>query len=235
MAAEKMATEEAIALLGKTELFGALPSEVLQRLAENAGLRRYRKGDIVFAEGDRDDALFVIAQGRVKVFVTSEHGDEMMLVTLQAGETFGELALIDDGPHSASTETLEPTTLLLLHRGTLLELFQEIPALLDSMLRSLGQSLRRLTEQASDLVFLDLNGRVAKLLVGLADQRGKPDGDDIVLDLGLTQTDLASMVGGSRQSVNQILHHFESRGYVELERQRVVIKEIDLLRKRAGG
>lgn len=221
------------ALLGRTALFGPLGDQVTNRLAEHASDRSYQKGQIIFHEGDHDDALFVMAKGLVKVFLTSEQGEEMVLVTLRPPETFGELALIDSGPRSASTEALEDTTLIVLRRAALLELFQELPQLMDAMLKSVGKSLRRLTEQTADLVFLDLEGRVAKLLLTLADQRGQPVEGGVVLDLGMTQTDLAGMVGGSRQSINQILHSFQHRGYVDLQRKRVILRRADLLRRRA--
>ena len=105
--------------------------------------------------------------------------------------------------------------------------------MVESLLQSLGGVLRRLTEQTSDLVFLDLHGRVAKLLAGIAEERGSGD-DEIELNLELTQTDLANMVGGSRQSVNQILRSFERRGYLEMSGRRVVIRNLEKLRARAG-
>lgn len=228
-----MNKERIATLLSRTSLFGPLGDDVAKRLAEHAAERKYSKGQIIFHEGDRDDALFVMASGLIKVFLTSEQGEEMVLVTLRPPETFGELALIDSGTRSASTEALEDTTLIVLRRASLLELFQELPQLMDALLKSVGKSLRRLTEQTADLVFLDLEGRVAKLLLTLADQRGQPGGDGVVLDLGLTQTDLAGMVGGSRQSINQILHSFQHRGYVDLQRKRVILKRPDLLRRRA--
>jgi CRP-like cAMP-binding protein len=116
----------------------------------------------------------------------------------------------------------------------LLEVLADRPALAEALLRSLGESLRRLTEQAADLVFLDLNGRVAKLVVGLAEQQAVDDTGEIVLDLHMTQSDVAGMVGGSRQSVNQILKAFERRGYLDLDGRHIRVRELDLLRKRAG-
>jgi CRP/FNR family cyclic AMP-dependent transcriptional regulator len=122
---------------------------------------------------------------------------------------------------------------LMLTREVLLEVLAEHPSLTDRLLRTLGTSLRRLTEQAADLVFLDLHGRMAKLLVGMAEDRGTKEGTEVVLDLHMTQTDLAGMVGGSRQSVNQILRSFERRGYLELRGRQIRLKQPELLRRRA--
>jgi len=228
-----MNPEEAATILGKTSLFGSLDPDVLARLAERAIERTYKKGQLIFYQGDPAEALFVVVEGRVKVVVTSEEGDEMLLVTLEAVDVFGELALIDGEPRSASCETLETTRVLVLTRATFLETLHDTPAMMESLLRSLGAVLRRLTEQTADLVFLDLHGRVAKLLVGLA-QKNSTNGDEVELDLHMTQSDLASMVGGSRQSVNQILRSFERRGYIEVHGKTLVLKTPDKLRRRAG-
>jgi CRP/FNR family transcriptional regulator, cyclic AMP receptor protein len=221
-------------MLARTRLFGDLDDGTRFELAGRAVERSFQKGEFICHEGDIGDSLFVVMEGLVKVFVTSTLGDEMVLVTLLPPEVFGELSLVDGGPRSASAEAMEPTRLLVLSRPTFLVMLKEHPGLAEALLKSLGDLVRRLTEQASDLVFLDLYGRVAKLLVGLAEERGAKTEDGVVLDLPLTQTDLAGMVGGSRQSVNQILRAFDRRGYVELRGRTVVIKQPDLLRRRAG-
>jgi len=229
-----MRVEQAVALLGRTGLFATLDKSSLARLAERTVERYYRKGQIVFYQGDPGESLFIVNPGLVKVFVSSEEGDEMVLVTIGPSETFGELSLIDQGARSASAQTLEQTSLLSLSRTTLLEVMRENPPLSEALLRSLGGVVRRLTEQASDLVFLDLHGRVAKLLLALADERGEEEDGLIVLDLHMTQSDLASMVGGSRQSVNQILRTFERRTYLEIHGRKVIIKQPELLRRRGS-
>ena len=142
--------------------------------------------------------------------------------------------MVDGGLRSASAAAVEATTLLTLNRTALLESLTDSPELVDRLLRSLGSTVRRLTDQAADLVFLDLHGRVAKLLLGLAEERGASESGGWVLDLHLTQTDLANMVGGSRQSVNQVLRSFQRVGYLELDGRRIVIRKPELLQRRAG-
>jgi len=227
-----MRADQAAAFLAQTELFGELDEDALERVAEQAIRRSYKKGSVIFTQGDRGDALFVLVEGLLKVVVGTEQGDEMVLVTLRPPATFGELALADGHPRSASVEVVEPATVLRFERTTLLELVQRYPPVGVGLLRSLGRLLRRLTDQASDLVFLDLHGRVAKLLVTFAEAEAAAG--EIVLDLHLTQGDLAQMVGGSRQSVNQILRTLAGSGYLEIRGRRIVIKELDQLRRRAG-
>lgn len=229
-----MKSDRADALLARTVLFENLDDEARASLASVAIGRTYKKGHLVCHQGDLGEALFIIVEGHVKVFVTSEEGDEMVLVTLGPSEVFGELSLMDGGPRSASVEALEPTKLLAIGRTHLLEVLRDRPEATDSLLRSLGAVVRRLTEQAADLVFMDLHGRVAKLLLGLADHQQPSADDEVELDFHFTQTDLAAMVGGSRQSVNQILRTFERRGYLALQGRKIILKRPDQLRRRAG-
>ncbi|MEX0992274.1 MAG: Crp/Fnr family transcriptional regulator [Actinomycetota bacterium] len=229
-----MDVQRVAALLEETELFSGLGAAEVGKIAELANERRYKKGALIFYQGDPGDAFYVVAEGSVKVFVQSGQGEEMVLVTLRPPDSLGEVALLDEGQRSASAEALEPTTLMAFARSTMLQLLHDEPAIADGLLRSVGAMLRRLTEQASDFVFLDLEGRIAKVLTGFAEQRGEAKGDEISLDLGLTQTELAHMVGGSRQSVNQILHSLEDRNYLDVGGCTIVIKNLDGLRKRAG-
>ena len=229
-----MDQEQAAALLSQTRIFGEIDEESIRKLAERATQRTYSKGQLIFHQGDLAGSFFVMREGLVKVFVTSEDGDEMVLVTLRPPDTFGELSLLDGSDRSASAEALEPTTVLELNRATFLEIVRSTPHMTEALLISMGAVLRRLTEQAADLVFLDLHGRVAKLLMSMADEHGNEHKDGIELDVKLTQTDIAAMVGGSRQSVNQILRSFEEREYLELQGRTMLIKQPDRLRRRAG-
>lgn len=229
-----MADDKTTSLLRRSHLFRDLDPEVVRLLAERAASRRYKKGERVFHQGDPGDAMYVVKEGRVKVVVVSEAGEEMVLATLGPAQSFGELALIDDHPRSAGAVAVETTTLLVITRRSLSEALTLHPEIAQKLLKSLGAVIRRLTEQTADLIFLDLHGRVAKLLVGFAEEQGKQDVDGVLLDLNLTQRDLAAMVGGSRQSMNQILHGFAARDYVELRGRTILVKDIDRLRRRAG-
>jgi len=126
----------------------------------------------------------------------------------------------------------EPTTVLLLTRATVLDMLNRYPSVLDALLRSLGNLIRRITEQAGDFVFLDLGGRVAKLLLHLAEAHGA---GSTVLDLRLTQSDLAAMVGATRPAVNRVLQHLAGRGVIEVDGQRIVLVNLAELRRRASG
>jgi CRP-like cAMP-binding protein len=229
-----MRPNEAKPILAQTEIFGQLSDAALDLLADKAIERRFRKGTPIFHQGDPGTSVFVLVEGLVKVMVTSEKGDEMVLVTLESPATFGELAVIDGQDRSATVEAIEPCRVLLLGRDVLMDLVRRDPSFAEGLLVSLGSLVRRLTDTAADFVFLDLHGRVAKLLLQLGETRGEKSEEGTVLDLHLTQGDIARMVGGSRQSVNQIIRSFENRGYVEVQRKVVILKNLDLLARRAG-
>jgi CRP/FNR family transcriptional regulator, cyclic AMP receptor protein len=224
---------DASSVLRTTELFATLDESAAGQLAKQCVPRQYRKGQPLFHQGDPGTALFIIAEGSVAVYVTSENGDRMMLTTLGPTDVLGEIALLDEGSRSASAEALEPTTVLVLSRAAFLELLHSQPALFDQLLHSMGALVRRLSEQASDFVFLDLPGRVAKTVLRLAAEvsNGRADGP---VEITLTQGRLAEMVGGSRQSVNQILQNFAQRGMLEVQGRRLVVTRRDLLSRRAG-
>jgi CRP/FNR family transcriptional regulator, cyclic AMP receptor protein len=229
-----MERRDVISVLSKTTLFGRLDDVTLGGLADVSISRVYPPGQYLWFQGDPGDYLAVIVSGLVKVVVTSEQGDEMVLVTLGPPETVGELAVIDQGPRSASVIAAGTTTVLIISRPAILQLVRTSPLLLDNLLVSLGSLVRRLTEQASDLVFLDVAGRVAKLLVRLADERGREHGGSVTLDLGVTQSDLARMVGASRPPVNRVLQALAARGLITMHGRTIVIRDAAALRRRAG-
>ena len=229
-----MGQDRAESLLAQTRLFAGLDASALAALAAEGHERSYKRHAPIFHEGEPGDAFFVIVSGAVKVYVTSAQGAEMVLTTVRSPGTLGEVSLFDEGPRSASAEALEPVRLLTFARSTVLGLAARDPRISEALLRAVGDLLRRLTTQAADLVFLDLEGRVAKLIADSAEARGRPDADTLVLDLGFTQGELASMVGGSRQSVNQILGALEGRGFLEVDRDTIVVKDLPALRRRAA-
>lgn len=219
-----MTPAEVAALLGCTALFGSLDPDTLADVAERCAVRTFRRRQVIVTEGEAGDAMFVVASGTVQAFTSGDDGGRLVLVTLGPPEVFGEIALLDGGLRSASIEASETTTLVILRRDTLLALLAGGRAIADAMLRYLGGMIRRLTEQSADLAFLDLPGRVAKLLSTLASQRGTPAAGGTVLDLPLTQSDIAAMVGGSRQSVNQVLRALERRGDLEMRDGSIVLR-----------
>jgi CRP/FNR family transcriptional regulator, cyclic AMP receptor protein len=223
----------AVDVLRRTDLFGGLTDDDLHTLAGAARTRNFRRGQYLWYQGDPGDTLLVVCDGRLKVVLGSEEGEEALLVSVGSCEVIGELAVLDGARRSASVIAVEPTTALVLTRATVFDAMARHPSVLDAMLRSLGRLVRRLTEQNGDLVFLDLGGRLAKLLLRLAEGRA-PAEDGIVLDTHLSQSELAAMIGASRPAVNRVLHLFASRGLIRVDGQVIVLRDLPGLRRRAG-
>lgn len=221
----------AVDVLAGVPLFRALSQEGIAAVAR-AGLSRiYGPGQIICHQGDSGDHLYAVINGLVKVVYTSERGDEMVLNILGPGEIFGELALLDGAPRSASVITLKSTSVYLLPRRRLVELMSANPGLVDEFLKLIGALVRKLTEKAGDLAFLDLGGRLAKLLLQLSTRHGDVHG--VVLEGGLTQTDLAGMIGASRPAVNRALQALAARGLIAVQGRTIVLRDLEALRRRS--
>ncbi len=228
-----LSRQEVVQILRSTRVFGALDTPSLIGLAGICTQRTYGRGQYLWYQGDPGDRLVVVCKGLVKVVLASERGDEIVLVTLGRHESLGELAILDGSPRSASVVAVELTTVLMLPRAAVLELMAAHPPVLDAVLKALGQLVRRLTEQTGDLVFLDLAGRVAKVLVNLAHSHARDD-RRMVLDTGLSQSDIAAMVGATRPAVNRILQLFASRGLITVDGRVIMLRDLPALRRRAG-
>lgn len=215
--------------LAGVELFADLEPEVRQRVIAAAVPRTYRKGQLLFMEGDPGESLIVLRRGSVAVFRTAPSGERAVLAVVRPPNVLGEVSLLDASTRSASAEALEDCSALALSRAAFMELVHSNPRILDAVMRSLGALIRRLTDQKADHVFLDLPGRVAKTLVRLAGDSQAP-----LVTIELNQSQLAEMAGGSRQSVNQAIGSFANRGWLRTEGRRIVLTNVAALRRRAG-
>jgi CRP-like cAMP-binding protein len=222
-------TAELTPVLRQTSLLGALPAADLAVIAAAARPRTFRRGQVVFSTGDPGDTLIVVVSGRVKVVVRSADGAELTLTVIQPGGVFGEISIADSGPRSADAQTLEESRLLLIPRETVQEICARVPSLTQALTSSLAATLRRLTEATSDLVFLDLPRRVAKVLLG------QPRGDDGRIRSTLRQEELAHQAGSTRQSVNAALRGFERRGWIRVRDRAVTVQQEAELSRFAGG
>lgn len=213
--------------LAAIPFFGGLDPVALERLAATMRARRFRRGEVIFHVGDPGDALFVILSGEVKISLPSETGDEAILATLRGGDVFGELALLDGAPRSASATAISATETVVLPRDRFRELIATEAGVRDALLASLAGELRRLTTHVEELHFLDITGRLAARLVRIAQEGGTATDDGAIrLQTSLTQADLASMVGCTRQSVNKLLGQFTDDGLIRLERDAIVVTDM---------
>jgi CRP/FNR family cyclic AMP-dependent transcriptional regulator len=221
-------------LLAETDLFGVLDPATLEEAAARTLVRVVEKGQTIFVQDEPGDRMFVIAEGAVKLVVRSTQGEVVELVRHWRPATFGEVALLDGGTRSATAEAVERATLVVVTRDELIHLLRSDPQVVDRVLKALGGLIRRADQQATELVFLDLPGRLARRLLELAETPGDGPKGPRPRTRRVTQTELANMVGGSRQSVNIALRSLERRGFIRLVGWSIELLDPAELRRRAG-
>ena len=206
--------------LRRYPLFAKLADTELLQLADRVRIRAYKRGDPLFRKDDPGTHLYVVLDGAVKIALPGEFGQEALVAIMRTGEFFGELALFDGSPRSASATALEDTRAALLARDDFLGFLEAHPTAMRVVLDALAKTIRRLSDRVEDLVFLDVPSRVAKYLLDLAKVDGKER-----LELTLTQDELAAFIGASRVSVNRVLGDLERREIIEIRRRHIVVKD----------
>ena len=196
----------------------ALSEAERKAIAPHGVPRAYPKGAVVVSEGDNTDTLYVILEGRVKIYSSDQDGHEVVFGTQGPGEYFGEMVL-DEGPRSASVITLEKARFLMVPKAQLRQLIAENPEFALNMMKKLITRVRALTASVKSLALMDVYGRVARLLVELAERKDEA----LVIDGRLTQQDLASRVGASREMVGRVLKDLTDGGYLSMQRNKITI------------
>ena len=206
-------------MLNTIDVFENLSDEQIAQLTQRATTRTYPKGAIIVSEGDEGSSLFVIQSGSVKAFLSDENGKEVVLSTQGPGEYFGEMALFDDEPRSASVMALEPCKLLIISKAQLREAMKDDPEIAFALLKGLARRGRALTENVRTLALFDVFGRLVKTLYLLAEEQ---DGVHVI-DQRLTQQELANRIGASREMVSRIMHDLAQGGYISVKGKRITI------------
>jgi CRP/FNR family cyclic AMP-dependent transcriptional regulator len=216
----------AVESLRRCALFAHVEEEGLRAIASQMRRRRFRRGEVIFHQDDVGDSLQVVVSGSVKIVLPSQEGDEAIIASLHRGDFFGELALLDGAPRSTTAAAVEATETLTLPREPFLALLADDPRIVRALLQTLAEELRRLTGHVEELHFLDLV-RLARVADPAASGR-------VELDWPFTQSDLAAMIGGTRQSVNKLLSGLVDDGILHIERDTLIINDLDQLEMRAG-
>jgi CRP/FNR family transcriptional regulator, cyclic AMP receptor protein len=214
-------------------LFTSCDAKTIFAVASRLRMRRFRRNEVIFHQGDAGDSLHIIATGSVKIVLPSAEGEEAIIATLHPPDFFGELALLDGQPRSATATAIEFTETLALGRSVFMELLNSHAELRDALLAALVAELRRLTGHVEELHFLDLAGRLALRLVQLSEQSPASTNGEVRLDWPYTQSDLAAMIGGTRQSVNKLLGGLIADGLVRIERDTLIVTDPVALEQRA--
>lgn len=198
--------------LKKVSLFDKLSDSQLEHISRIARRRSISAGSILFQEKDPGNVFYVVLSGSIKLFTRSAGGDEKVLSVVAGGDSFGELALLDGLPRSASARTLEPSLVLEIASDDFMRLLESHFDITKGILAELSRRLRQTNEHVNDLTFLDDRTRVLKNLINLANQHGKRDGIFIRIHLALNYDELSQMAGVSKQVLSEVLRELEAKG-----------------------
>ena len=220
-----------VEFLRKVPLFSELSEVEFQQLAGVVREQHYRKNVTIFHINDPGNALFILKSGMVKITIEDHNGREIILRVLYPTDFFGDMALLDGMPRSATVTTQEATDALVIYRDHFLNLIDKFPRILLNMTATLSRRLRRVNELIRSLAFYDVYGKVARVLLDLATERGRKTDTGTVIDLRLTQQELAELAGMSRETMTRTLRDFQQAGVVRIESGIITILEIDMLRR----
>jgi CRP/FNR family transcriptional regulator/CRP/FNR family cyclic AMP-dependent transcriptional regulator len=218
--------------LKRVDIFASLSDTDIQELMAVARKRTFRAGEVIFHRDDPGQVLYVIKEGKVKISLISPDGQEISLAVFGKGDCFGELALFDGEPRSADATALEKVECYTLQRSDFHKAIMKNPTIAIHALEVLSRRLRKTDEHVENLIFLDIYGRVAKKLLELADEHGVQIDNGVLINVRLTQQELASMVGASRESVNKVIGYFTDKQYISTDRHRITIHRMTDLKRR---
>ena len=202
------------AVLRAVPIFDGLDDAVLERLAARCVPRAVGEGFMLFRAGERCAGLYVVLEGRVRIYRTSPDGREQTIAVEGPGRPVAELPLFDDGPYPASAVTTVPSRLIFLPRAEFEHAFRTDPDVAAAVVRALGARLRHMVQLVETLAFRDVAARLAMLLADHAERHGRVGGDGVVLDLDRTQEELAAEIGTARESVSRALKQLKTHGLI---------------------
>jgi len=227
-----MGNENETTYLKQVPLFTGLAEEEIQELMALAKRRTFRSGEVIFHRDDPGQVLYVIKEGKVKICLISPDGQEISLAVLGKGDCFGEFAILDSLPRSADAVAMEKVECYTLQRSDFHNAVMKNPKIAIQIMEVLTKRLRTTDEMIENLIFLDVPGRVAKKLLELADSHGVKVEDGVRIEVRLTQQELASMVGASRESVNKVMGYFTDKRFISADKHRITLHRVTELRRR---
>ena len=231
-----MPDEDPVALLRNVPLFARVNERVLALLAARLRRRTYRRNEVIFHRGDPAGALHVIRSGRVKITLPSAEGEEAIITLMGPGDSFGEMAALDaNATRSATVTAIEQTETLALPREDVLAAARAEPDLALALIQELAERLRKTDALLEDAYFQDLDTRLARRLLELAERQGRQTPEGIEVSFPLTQSDLAGMLGVTRVSINRLLSTYQDQRLLRFNRGGTfTILRPDAMRERAG-
>jgi CRP/FNR family transcriptional regulator, cyclic AMP receptor protein len=217
------ATPERRLILRRSPLFARLPNDEIDAILKYASIRRYAANAQIVCKGDPGSSMMAVLRGRVVIRAPSSDGKEVILNIINEGEIFGEIALLDGKERTADATAMTDCELLVVARRSFLPLLER-PVIARELLNVLCERLRRTTEQLEDVLFLDVEARIAKILLRFAEAGGAPQPGARVV-LGMSQRELGNLVGASREKVNRRLRAWRLAGIIAIEKGTIFIRD----------
>jgi CRP-like cAMP-binding protein len=211
-------------VLRSVPIFSELSEEDITSLARLALRKRYPKDTVVFFENEEGDFFFTILEGRIKVTILGDDGREVILSVLGPGDFFGEMALLDNEPRSATAIAVEESELLSLHRNDFQSVLNDNRSITSALIRVLSARLRRANHQISTLALLDVYGRVARVIVDMAREEGKRLRDGRIAFRRATHQEIANRIGTTRETVTRMLKDLERQGLIHVEGKEIIVQ-----------
>lgn len=222
-----------LATLKACPLFEGIPTAQLEQLLPHVAVRHFARGAALFHEDDPANRVFIVVSGVVRVFRVRPGGEEIVLALLTPGDLFGELALFASDPtRSGDAEALEASDCLSIPSGPVRDLLAAHPAAIARHAERMAQQIRRKDDDVADAAYRDIPGRVAGRLLDLAAKHGRATPEGVVIELRISQRNLASMIGASRENVNRTLSSFAAQGLIRLDGGIVTLLNPQRLRAR---
>jgi CRP/FNR family transcriptional regulator, cyclic AMP receptor protein len=218
---------DSAALLAKHRLFANIDPADLNALAGRATIRLFRADELIFQKGDPGNGIMAVLSGCVRICCFSEDGNEVVLGIMRPGELFGEIGLIDGGERTAHAYACETTKVLILHRRDVMPFLERNPRACLELLDIAAQRLRTSSVRFEDFFFLDVRTRLAKLLLSLAKRNDKTASNEGAPNIRISQQEIASMIGTSRQAVNKQLREWENSGMIQLHRRSITVRNLE--------
>ncbi|HSM15218.1 MAG TPA: Crp/Fnr family transcriptional regulator [Thermoanaerobaculia bacterium] len=203
--------------MAEIPLFRGLPGERLEQLVEKLRRKSVPAGTYMITADQPGEVVYVLLEGTVKIRIEQMDGREVILAFLGPGDTVGEMSLVDSAGRSANVMTMEKCTFLWMDRTTFQDLLRNVPEFAQNLVRLLSSRLRMANEQIQSLSSLDVAGRLARQILAFSERYGEPEEDGTRISLRLTQSDLAELVGASRERVNQVMVDLRQKGYLSVD------------------
>lgn len=214
-------------ILKSIPLFSSLNDTELDAIQKLSVIKKYPRDQIILLEDEEGDSLFIIIKGKVKVVTYSENGKEVIFSILSDNDFFGDMSLLDGKPRSASIVTMTGTTIQMIRRPEFNRLLVDHPRIALRLLEVLAGRLRKADERIESLALLDVSGRIAGVLLQLAEERGITQDNQVLIKGRPTHQELANMVGTTRETVTRVLKQLENKSYISMSGKDVLILNAD--------